>query len=957
MKFGHRLLSACWFALLVPLLWAIACSTRSGPDEGPLATTSEAVELLRHQQLTPCTSTCSGGLSCCAGFCATPANTSGVKLAFTSGNGLGYRCYQNAASDVVNPPANLLPDFSFAGYRRGGVAIPTAAPCGPTLTPNLNGDDTQQIQDALDACGAVATATAPRAVVLAAGLFDVSRTLWIKHDGVVLRGTGQAATITAGAATVLFSTRPRSHTLITIEPHALGDETSNVVPPFPVETSGRAPITTPAVPVGATRFTLGTLPGSMTLSPGDSIAVVRQPNNEWLADMGVAADHEGWRDAAAKVLGGGQACSETVGCQLRLACREGICVRTCETNSDCPAEQSCGPSTKVCELPIPTQHLRKVVSFDAQTRVLTIDIPIVDAIYSTYGGGYVSKIGSGRFIESAGVEDLLIDAQFEDIYPGVCPNGAATDTFCEKCTSGKACNAQSDCTSQGASCQNGVCACPPSIGGQTCPANACPLGTHCVDGVCTRPAPRAYCVDGTTICFAGDNDWNGIRLKRATNSWVRRVSVNKFGMSAVSVGEWSSFNTIEEVAHLDPKSPIEPGTVCTDCGSCSGENGGNPLSSHRYSFSVGEGIGNLFQRCYARGSRHTFVSGARGTGPHVWLDSVGKNQKADIGPHHRWATGLLFDNIVTPETDPQASCVFGYGNPPVLATMSVRYASGGHDWRGGQVMFWNNEATTVSEAPPAAMNWVVGGIVDAVPQSRPRGIWQLETTSVKPRSLYLEQLRARLGTAAVEAVTTKQQRARRIWDDLLRWEGKGNLRDYTADPDCLEGTPDDSSAACCPSTCAQCGSTSSLPQECRSKPIRTGSRSCLLTGAPCARPDPTCQWGPTTLGNFCCSSGCEACGSGSSFEAECRTNGVTRSCSEFPAPCLVTDPSCKAGLEGWSYDSGGVGEGPPDDRVCCNEACSQCGGPGCGAGVGCCVGSILADGGSCDDRAAPCVLE
>jgi len=56
-------------------------------------------------------------------------------------------------------------------------------------------------------------------------------------------------------------------------------------------------------------------------------------------------------------------------------------------------------------------------------------------------------------------------------------------------------------------------------------------------------------------------------------------------------------------------------------------------------------MGNLIQRCVAWGGRHDFVTRSRVPGPNVFLDSVAENSFADIGPHHRWSTGVLFDNI------------------------------------------------------------------------------------------------------------------------------------------------------------------------------------------------------------------------------------------------------------------------------------------------------------------------
>jgi polygalacturonase len=73
-------------------------------------------------------------------------------------------------------------DFSSAGYRAGGVKLPSAV-ASQRLKPAA-GDNTARIQAALD--------TATGAVVLAAGEYEVAGTLCITRSGVVLRGESGA---------------------------------------------------------------------------------------------------------------------------------------------------------------------------------------------------------------------------------------------------------------------------------------------------------------------------------------------------------------------------------------------------------------------------------------------------------------------------------------------------------------------------------------------------------------------------------------------------------------------------------------------------------------------------------------------------------------------------------------------------------------------------------------------
>jgi len=244
-----------------------------------------------------------------------------------------------------------------------------------------------------------------------------------------------------------------------------------------------------------------------------------------------------------------------------------------------------------------------------------------------------------------------------------------------------------------------------------------------------------------------DHGWTAVRLSRVTDSWVRRVTARFFGYSAVLIENASNFNTVEETAMLDPKSKITGG--------------------RRYPFHVAGGMGNLFQRCYARGGRHNFVSGSRVTGPNVWLDCAADENHADDGPHHRWATGLLFDNTSSSE----------------LHVQNRKDAGSGHGWAGAQVLFWNADASElICDAPTGAMNYAVGCVGARTQGSwapeEPFGIWESLGANVQPRSLYLQQLQDRLGPAAVMAVTVPAQRTGEIFDALRSWAGEGRLADH-----------------------------------------------------------------------------------------------------------------------------------------------------------------------------------
>jgi hypothetical protein len=235
--------------------------------------------------------------------------------------------------------------------------------------------------------------------------------------------------------------------------------------------------------------------------------------------------------------------------------------------------------------------------------------------------------------------------------------------------------------------------------------------------------------------FQNDEDeshcWYGIVLTRTENSWVRNVTGKYFGNGLVNLSTMSRFNTVEDCAMIDPKSITTGG--------------------RKYSFNLeGNATSNLFQRCMTWGGRHDLVSGSKVPGPNVFLDCSSENTRADIGPHHRWSTGQLYDNI--------------YGGQ---IRVQNRGASGsGHGWSGAQTLFWNAYSYTsdiLVSSPFGARNWGIGNIGK---KQNGNGYWESWGTHVLPRSLYLQQLRERLGDSAVANIAIPQQLLAPLWDSL-----------------------------------------------------------------------------------------------------------------------------------------------------------------------------------------------
>lgn len=247
---------------------------------------------------------------------------------------------------------------------------------------------------------------------------------------------------------------------------------------------------------------------------------------------------------------------------------------------------------------------------------------------------------------------------------------------------------------------------------------------------------------GTANGTPDTGPYTAIRFGGVRDGWVRNLTL-RYVSHGISAHNGAHFNTFEDLAYLDPRY-------------------GQTQGMRRYAYDYeGNAAFNLTQRCYAEQGRHSFVTGARVPGPNVFLDCLAVDGSNDSGPHHRWATGTLYDNT----RDQQ------------LRVQNRRRSGSGHGWPGAQQMFWNTDsAHYVLQAPPYAMNWNVGQIGERVagkfPPEEPAGIVQLPQQLATPRSLYLQQLRDRLGEQAVINVTTAAQRQGRIWDELATRRGE-----------------------------------------------------------------------------------------------------------------------------------------------------------------------------------------
>lgn len=177
---------------------------------------------------------------------------------------------------------NRIPDFSHAGYKGGGVPLPDL-PVRITLNPSDTGNDTQQIQQALDDVGAMEPDENGHrgAVLLNPGNYYISSRITIKYSGVVLRGSGD-------------DTDPAQNTIIsaakTIGSVSVQVGNGNVNWNF----SSGSPISeivTELVAVGNRHFEVA---DASNFSVGDEIVIFHRATQEWIEAVeygGTASTH------------------------------------------------------------------------------------------------------------------------------------------------------------------------------------------------------------------------------------------------------------------------------------------------------------------------------------------------------------------------------------------------------------------------------------------------------------------------------------------------------------------------------------------------------------------------------------------------------------------------------------------------------------------------------------------
>jgi hypothetical protein len=216
-----------------------------------------------------------------------------------------------------------------------------------------------------------------------------------------------------------------------------------------------------------------------------------------------------------------------------------------------------------------------------------------------------------------------------------------------------------------------------------------------------------------------DHAWTFINLVGVANAFVNHITAYHFALSAVDIHKTSKWVTVEDAYNRDPISQLS--------------------GSRRYSFNV-DGQLTLVRDAHTRGGRHDFVQGSIVPGPNVFVDCTAEQAYDESGPHQRYSTGTLFDNVtVQPAGTSSDRGALSIHNRGQDSTGSLQ------GWTGANMVVWNSTATTMNlDPPPGAQVWAIGDTAD-----NPSGgaFWESFGVPVEPRSLYDAQLQDRLNQA------------------------------------------------------------------------------------------------------------------------------------------------------------------------------------------------------------------
>jgi len=227
--------------------------------------------------------------------------------------------------------------------------------------------------------------------------------------------------------------------------------------------------------------------------------------------------------------------------------------------------------------------------------------------------------------------------------------------------------------------------------------------------------PQTLDESGGTPRFVGGGFFDSLFVQFASveNAWMRNITVTHYS-NIVAIGKHARAVTVTDIQGVDIHTP--------------------ETHSPPQAFMI-DGQQSLIENCSMTGDyNHVWMTQARVAGPDVFYNCTAKGYRLDAGPHQRWATGILYDNLRI------------QGDIKVINRNSM---GTGHGWAGANNVLWNCEADSYQvEAPPVAYNWAFGVKASYEPPQlgMPEGQIGSSGKHVQPQSLYQQQLQERLAT-------------------------------------------------------------------------------------------------------------------------------------------------------------------------------------------------------------------
>ncbi len=231
-----------------------------------------------------------------------------------------------------------------------------------------------------------------------------------------------------------------------------------------------------------------------------------------------------------------------------------------------------------------------------------------------------------------------------------------------------------------------------------------------------------------SISYREDPEFDGIAMDNVVDSWLRSVRFEDT-TNAVRIDQGAERLTLVGVEVHQRKAVTS--------------------SAKPFDFRI-NGSQILLDRCSGEGNKVWYVATqSRSEGPVVVLHCRFRGD-GTIEGHQRWSTGLLVDGCSVPKGE--------------INLRNRGEMGSGHGWAVGWSVLWNNRAASfLVQNPPGAMNWSIGDVgrhtSDPMPVFElpvgpilPSGVVESMGKHVNPPSLYLEQLRERLGSAAISAI-------------------------------------------------------------------------------------------------------------------------------------------------------------------------------------------------------------